>query len=257
MPRFEANGCAGEIGFSAPHRTGRCAQKCRRSDRQPRTVSLTRNSMSAGMVIPLIFCYELVGKRTVDDRLAMPKSGPSSFHRRNWKTLAGNNCYSFFVNFPNTPLGFNNLSRDLRSRPRSSARRGNTFDSFVTHAAGEIPVRRADAVDARLLVDAAKRVHRSAEARGAAGVLGHLHARAHEDSPDGFHVAQYVVCKSRARSPASRARRMCQSSRAVRAKCALQTPRNRSSCRRCRNRRRHGPISCRPCPSPFLRWPGS
>ena len=54
---------------------------------------------------------------------------------------------------------------------------------FVTHAAGEVPVGRADTFHRR--IHAAKGVDRAAEAGGAAGVFGHLHAGVDEDFPDG------------------------------------------------------------------------
>src|ERR1017187_1156326 len=68
---------------------------------------------------------------------------------------------------------------------RHRHRRGEEHLRFlVAHAAGEIAVRRADALYAGL-VDAAKRVYRAAETRGAPGVFRHLHAGVHEDVPDG------------------------------------------------------------------------
>src|SRR6266576_1286214 len=54
---------------------------------------------------------------------------------------------------------------------------------LVAHAAGEITVRGADAFEAGF-VDAPKRVHRPAEARGATGVLRHLHTGTDEDFPN-------------------------------------------------------------------------
>ena len=56
---------------------------------------------------------------------------------------------------------------------------------FVAHAAGKITIRRADAFDARF-VDAAKGVNGAAQARGATGVLRHLHAGVGENFPNRF-----------------------------------------------------------------------
>jgi hypothetical protein len=52
----------------------------------------------------------------------------------------------------------------------------------MTHTPGEIPVRRADAFQRH--VHAAEGIHRPAQARGATGILGHLHARIDQDVPD-------------------------------------------------------------------------
>src|SRR4051812_25305286 len=54
----------------------------------------------------------------------------------------------------------------------------------MTHAAREITVGRADAFHRR--VHATERIDWSTEARGAAGVFGHLHACVDEDLPDGL-----------------------------------------------------------------------
>ena len=53
---------------------------------------------------------------------------------------------------------------------------------LVAHAAGEVPVRGADAFERR--VHPPKRVHRAAQARGAAGIFGHLHPCGDQDFPN-------------------------------------------------------------------------
>ena len=55
---------------------------------------------------------------------------------------------------------------------------------FVAHAAGEVPVGRADALQRR--IDAAKGIHRPTQARSTAGILRHLHPGIDEDFPNRF-----------------------------------------------------------------------
>jgi hypothetical protein len=88
-------------------------------------------------------------------------------------------------------------------------------------------------------VHAAEGVHRPAQAGRAPGVFGHLHAGVNEDLPDRLAV------------PARRLQIMHDLRRGrhaegvddhfLAAQHAGETPGNRSSCRRCRSRRRRGP----------------
>ena len=76
------------------------------------------------------------------------------------------------------------MPRERTRRHRRRTREEN-LAFLVPHATGKIAIGRANALQARL-VHPTKCIHRSAEARGTAGVLRHPHARGDQDVPNRF-----------------------------------------------------------------------
>src|SRR3989442_15578980 len=81
--------------------------------------------------------------------------------------------------------GIDNSAGD--SARRDGRRRGEKYLAFlVAHAARKVAVGGANALHRR--IHATEGVHRTAEAGGATGILGHLHAGVDKDLPDGLAV---------------------------------------------------------------------